>query len=40
MTKIHEEFLVMTSEEAAERFNGENEARGEFAVLVEGADLA
>lgn len=40
MTKVYEEFLVMTASEAAERFGGENEAKGEFAVLVDGADLA
>ena len=40
MTKIHEEFLVMTAREAAEKFNGTEEARGEFAVLVSGTDLA
>ena len=40
MTKIHEEFLVMTAREAAEKFNGTDEARGEFAVLVSGTDLA
>ena len=40
MTKIYEEFLVMTAQEAAEKYNGTEEARGEFAVLVSGADLA
>jgi 16S rRNA C1402 (ribose-2'-O) methylase RsmI len=40
MTKIHEEFAVMTAQEASEKWNGTEEARGEFAVLVAGADLA
>jgi 16S rRNA (cytidine1402-2'-O)-methyltransferase len=40
MTKIHEEFLVMKASEAALLYSGEDAARGEFAVLVSGADLA
>jgi 16S rRNA (cytidine1402-2'-O)-methyltransferase len=39
MTKIHEEVLVMPASEAAIRFGGEEEARGEFAVLVSASDL-
>jgi 16S rRNA (cytidine1402-2'-O)-methyltransferase len=39
MTKIHEEFIVGTSSEALERLSG-TEPRGEFAVLVRGAELA
>jgi 16S rRNA (cytidine1402-2'-O)-methyltransferase len=39
MTKIHEEILVMTAREAAEKYGNGEEARGEFAVLVAGADL-
>jgi len=39
MTKIHEEFIVGTAAEAAELLAG-GEPRGEFAVLVAGAELA
>ncbi len=39
MTKIHEEFVVVSATEALQRFGGEEGARGEFAVLVSGTDL-
>jgi 16S rRNA (cytidine1402-2'-O)-methyltransferase len=34
MTKIHEEIVFATASELLERFGGEGEGRGEFAVLV------
>lgn len=40
MTKLHEEFIVGTAASALERLSGAQEPRGEFAVLVGGAELA
>ena len=40
MTKIYEEFLVGTASEVLGTLNGKGEARGEFAVLVAGTELA
>ena len=40
MTKLHEEFIVGTAAEALERLSSAGEPRGEFAVLVGGAELA
>lgn len=40
MTKIHEEFLAGTAAEVLEELKGRGEARGEFAVLVAGRELA
>jgi 16S rRNA (cytidine1402-2'-O)-methyltransferase len=40
MTKLHEEFIVGTATEALECLSGPQEPRGEFAVLVGGAELA
>jgi len=40
MTKIHEEFVVGPASEALSRFSGDEEPKGEFAVLVAGAKLA
>jgi 16S rRNA (cytidine1402-2'-O)-methyltransferase len=40
MTKIHEEFLVGSAAEVLETLKSRGEARGEFAVLVAGNELA
>jgi 16S rRNA (cytidine1402-2'-O)-methyltransferase len=40
MTKIHEEFIVGAASEVLETLKERGEARGEFAVLVAGAELA
>ena len=40
MTKIYEEFIVGTASEVLGTLNGKGEARGEFAVLVAGTELA
>jgi len=40
MTKLHEEFAVGRADELLERFSGAEEPRGEFAVLVAGAEKA
>ena len=40
LTKIHEEFLTGTAREILERLSSAGEPRGEFAVLVAGAELA
>ena len=40
LTKIHEEFLAGTAGEVLERLSAAGEPRGEFAVLVAGAELA
>lgn len=40
MTKVHEEFIAGTASEVLEEIRGRAEAKGEFAVLVEGSELA
>jgi 16S rRNA (cytidine1402-2'-O)-methyltransferase len=40
MTKIHEEFIVGSASEVLETLKAKGEARGEFAVLVAGSELA
>jgi 16S rRNA (cytidine1402-2'-O)-methyltransferase len=40
MTKLHEEIVVGSAATLLARFSGEGEARGEFTVLVDGAELA
>jgi 16S rRNA C1402 (ribose-2'-O) methylase RsmI len=40
MTKIHEEFIAGTAAEVLGEIRGRAEAKGEFAVLVEGSELA
>ncbi|HTX71316.1 MAG TPA: 16S rRNA (cytidine(1402)-2'-O)-methyltransferase [Rectinemataceae bacterium] len=40
MTKLHEEFIVGSASEVLETLVGRGESRGEFAVLVAGAELA
>jgi 16S rRNA (cytidine1402-2'-O)-methyltransferase len=40
MTKIYEEFIVGTASEVLESLRNKGEARGEFAVLVAGSELA
>jgi 16S rRNA C1402 (ribose-2'-O) methylase RsmI len=40
MTKIHEEFLREAPQEVLESLKERGEARGEFAVLVAGRELA
>ncbi len=38
LTKIHEEFLRGTASELCSRLSGENRVRGEFVLIVEGAE--
>ena len=40
MTKIYEEFISGTASEVLEKLKGKGEVRGEFAVLVDGSELA
>ena len=40
MTKIYEEFITGTASEVLEQLKGKGEVRGEFAVLVDGSELA
>ncbi len=40
MTKIYEEFITGTASEVLEMLKGKAEVRGEFAVLVDGSELA
>jgi 16S rRNA (cytidine1402-2'-O)-methyltransferase len=40
MTKVHEEFIAGTASEVLGELRARTEAKGEFAVLVEGSELA
>lgn len=40
ITKLHEEFAVGPAQDIRDRFSGEGECRGEFAVLVAGSEKA